>query len=423
MTARYRSADDRAIHTGTYFNGTIPPGTTVSRNDNCGQERECWDIIHNFPNVNPFESHSRWTIRARLSGEQWNAGHTILLRKLEAYPVDRVATARDPRSYYGSLDIPAIQQLMRDLLNQSSPSYAHVSVPTSIGELKDFGGVVKGLPVIFKQLANASFKKQLQGIPRLIQAMGNTLMGMAANGYISWRWAVKPMISDIRKMCQFVQVVDKRRRYLDRLANGETVRRRVGLSSNKTSVPQTEVFGSTGQGFSLKFLWSIDYSEKTWGTAKWKLSSASVPLPADDGTSYEAERLTYGITAFELLKTAWELTPWSWFADWFGDLGDQISLYNNQVPAYWADACVMRTIGSKANYTIKPGTMPSWCGLTQVTTEEWEIKERYNDIVLWLPLLPSTVPLLDSGKWSILSALAVSNYDRGLPGFFRRARR
>jgi hypothetical protein len=297
-------------------------------------------------------------------------------------------------------------------------------LPTSLGELKDFAWLTNvNYPKIYKQLANASFLTQLRAVPRLIQAFGNTLIGWAANGYISWRWIVKPMISDVRKMCQFVQAVDKRRRYLERLANGETVRRRVSLSSDKAKVSQAEVFGSTGQGFSLKYLWDIDYSEKVWGTAKWKLSSSAVPLPKDDGTSSRAFRLTFGLTAFELLQTAWELTPWSWFADWFGDLGDQIGLYNNTVPAYWADACVMRTLTSKANYSIKPGTLPSWAAEVQPIVEEWVIKERYNDISLWLPLLPTTLPLMDSGKWSILTALAASSVDKGLPAFFRRSGR
>lgn len=412
MTARYRSADDRAIHTGTYFNGTIPPGSTVSRNDNCGQERECTDVVGNFPNVNPFDCHSRWTIRARMSGEQYNAAGTTLLRKLEAYPVDRVATARDPRSYLGTLDVPGIQQLLRQALNQSSPNQAHVSLPTAIGELKDFG-YVTNIPADLRKLGSAPFTEQLRNVPSLIRRFGDNLLKNAANGYISWRWAVKPMVSDVRKMIQFIHAVEKRRNYLERLMNGETVRRKVYLSSRQPVVTQPEVFATTGQGFSGKFTWNIEYSERVWATARWKLSTSAVPLPkADDALLKRAYRLTFGLTAFELLKTAWELTPWSWFADWFGDIGANLALYNNTVPAYWGNLALMRTISSKSNYALKPGTFPSWVIVTMLPVEEWTIKERYNDTSLWLPLLPATAPLMDSGKWSILSALYCAKVGR-----------
>jgi hypothetical protein len=295
-----------------------------------------------------------------------------------------------------------------------------VSLPTAIGELKDLVNI-SYVPAVIKALGKGSFLSQLRGVPSLIRTFGNTLIGWAANGYISWRWVVKPMISDIRKMIEFIHVVEKRRNYLERLMNGETVRRKVYLSSGQAVVPQSEVFATTGQGFSGKFTWEIKYSSRVWATAKWKLSTSAVPLPsADDAILKRANRLTFGITTFELLKTAWELTPWSWFADWFGDIGDNLALYNNSVPAYWADLALMRTLTSNAEYTPKAGTFPSWVLLVQPTVEEWTIKERYNDTTLWLPLLPTTAPLMDSGKWSILSALYAASVDKGLPGFRRR---
>lgn len=419
MPARYREADDRAQHTGQYF---YYLGGTTSRNSQDGEMRTCQDVVNNFPNVNPFESHRRWTVRGRISGEQWNDPHTTLLRKLTAFPVDRVATARDPRSYYGSLDIPAIQALLRGLLNSTSPSQPHVSLPTSLGELKDFKDpVLNWAPGIFRRVATAPFLTQLRKVPELIKAFGNTLIGWVSNGYITYRWVVRPMISDLRKMCDFVNAVEKRWKYLARLARGETVRRRVSVSNDTATVNQTRAYLSTGQGFQCQVDWAITYTSKVWGSAKWKLSSSAGPLPKDAAKwTSMVRRLTAGVTSFELLKTAWELTPWSWFADWFGDLGANIALYNNSVQAYWADACIMRTLTSKVAYTVVPGTLPGWAFLVQEPVEQWTLKQRFNDLSLWLPLLPTTLPLLDGGKWSILGALAASSVDRGLPGIRSR---
>lgn len=424
MVARHRTADDRATHTGQYIAYFInPAGVTTSRNDVCGEERVCDDHVGNFPNVNPFEKHSKWTIRSRHQGEQFGcSGPGGLCRKLIAYPSDRAATARDPRVRYGVLDPAAIKQQLGSLLAQSSPSAPHVSLPTSLGELKDFGWLMGiNYPQLFREMATAPFLEQLRAVPRLIRQFGNTLMGLAANGYISWRWIVKPMISDIRRMCQFVQATDKRQDYLTRLSSGKAVRRRVSLSSDLAEIAQPDQFMMTSTGYSAKATWSIVYSQRTWGTVKWKLSSFT-RLPRGDEQRKLSMRLVTGVTSFELLQTAWELTPWSWFADWFTSLGDLISMYNNQIPAFYSDACIMRTMTAKSKFKMIPGTLPSWVVEIQPHVEEWEIKQRFTSDALWLPLLPSGLPLMDSGKWSILSALAASSADRGLPAFFRRAR-
>jgi hypothetical protein len=229
------------------------------------------------------------------------------------------------------------------------------------------------------------------------------------------------MISDLHKMIHFVSAVEKRWKYLARLASEGTVRRRVSISNDTATVAQARQFLTTGQGFSAQVDWAITYTSKVWGSAKWKLSGGPGSLPRDAAKYTKmVYNIARGVTGFELLKTAWELTPWSWFADWFGDLGSNIALYNNTIPAYWADACIMRTLTSKSAYTPVPGTIPSWALLVQQPVEEWKLKQRFNDNALWLPLLPTSLPLLDSGKWSILGALAASSWDRGLPGLRSR---
>lgn len=418
MPARYRELDERAQHTGTYYYYLL--GTT-SRNAMDGQYREMTDVVGNFPNVNPLDSHRKWTVRHRFTGEQFS-GKTMI-RKLSSYPGDRVATARDPRAEYGSLLPGDVQLHLRNLLSQSSPSRPNVSLPTALGELKDFGpAVFQTAPKIFKKLSAAPFQEWFRAIPELIREFGNTLIGWAANGYISWRWIVKPMMSDIRKMIQFGDAVEKRRRMLKRLADGKASRRRINLDTSEVVRNQPRVICHSSTGFVAYYDWSIHYTKKVWGTAKWKTSSAGPVLPTrhDTGERKLAWNLTFGNTTFELVQAAWELTPWSWFADWFGAVGDVIALHNNSVPAYWQDACIMRTLTSKAEYSMVPGTLPAWCHETQAPVEEWTIKQRFNDLSLYLPALPTSLPLLDSSKWSILSALAASSVDRGLPAFYKR---
>jgi hypothetical protein len=357
-----------------------------------------------------------------LSGVLYGGGGAKL-RELSSYPIDRVATARDPRSEYGILLPGDVGALFKDLLTKSSPSRAHVSLPTFLGELKDFGpSTLKVAPPIFRRLASAQFLESFRAIPELIRQFGNTLIGWAANGYISWRWIIKPMISDVNKMLQFQDEVEKRRRELGSLIDGKKSRRRVQLETSTVVRPQTRVFYHTSTGLTAQADWSITYTKKTWGVAKWKLTDPNAVIP---GRTSERERnlakkLTLGITSFELLQAAWELTPWSWFADWFAGIGDLVALHNNSVPSYWSDACIMRTLTSKAEYVIVPGHLQGWAVEVQPIVEEMVLKQRFDDLAAWLPVLPTSLPLLDSRRWSILSALAASSIDRGLPAFHRR---
>lgn len=417
MPARYRELDERPPESGTsywYITGT------TGRSFANGAHHKCWDVVGNFPNVNPFEKHTITTIRGVWDGEQWNTGHTQLLRKLTNYAADRVATTVDPRTFYGTFLPGDVQNAMRSLLNRTSPSRPDVSLPTFVAELKDFAWLKNlsprfGYPQLLKKMASEPPMVQFPQLPKLIRSWGNTLLGQTANSYISWRWVIKPMISDLRKMVQFTHIAAKRERELRRLAEGSGVRKRVSLEQDKSETPVTRVsyHSSSGTPVTYADVWT-KHEKSVWGTARWKPSSSPLPKTDSDFAS-KAFRLSFGITSFEALQTLWEVFPWSWFVDWFVEFGSVISLHNNSVNCYWADAAVMRTISSDRIVRVDPATIPGWRTLSVYPVEEHVIKERYNDLSLWLPNLPTSLPLLEKGKWSILTALAAANVDRGIP--------
>lgn len=129
-------------------------------------------------------------------------------------------------------------------------------------------------------------------------------------------------------------------------------------------------------------------------------------LPTDKGDlTTLARRLTFGITSEEGLATAWQLMPWSWFADWFLGIDDALASQSNTIPVTGGQTCVMRTWTRRLSYAPYPNSsLDAWCPFKGYYFVETKIKDR--QVVTSLSTLsPSFLPLLDAGKWSILGSL------------------
>lgn len=422
MPARHRVNDPRQLVTGTYWY-YLTNKTQVRQRSN-GTVDESYDVVGNFPNVNPLEIDHVTTKSAIIDGEMWNSSHTTMTRKCVSWPIDRVATAVDPRTHFPPLTTGEIQSLLRSLISSTSPNATETSIPTFVGELQEF----KDLPLQFREYLQSlkeggnlyrlfyetsklrsKATRQLAMLPRLINSWGKLLLQAAASGHLSWRWIVKPMISDYRKMIQFQHHVLKRSVELDRIATSRGRKGRTSLGHEVYETPTTrEIVNSSVGTVTYANVWTT-FESRTWGSARWKLSSN--PLPRTDvSVPNKAFRATFGINSFQALQTLWELTPWSWFYDWFTNVSEILTIANNFVGCYWENACVMRTLTSDRIVAIDQATMPSWATLSGRPVERWVRKERYNDLSLWLPTLPSGLPLLDKGRWSILASLAVLRF-------------
>jgi hypothetical protein len=269
-----------------------------------------------------------------------------------------------------------------EILAKTNPSVPFVSVPTFVAELKDLPGLVKGY--------------------------GDGLLKAVANGYLSWRWAIKPMINDLRKLINFVKAVDDRTIMLMKLRNGETLRRRVHLGTTEVlTTPVNLTVQSEGCGIVGKF--QTKYSKKDWGSAQWKLlPDSQLPMLGYDPLRKLARDLTFGFTSHEILATAWELTPWSWLADWFGNTGDLIAATNNSVGCTWSNVCYMRTSEAILSCIMQP-TLSDGFAIAGLHGYNYNLRMVRKERYVCLPVLPvpfPQLPILTSGQWSILAALA-----------------
>jgi len=313
-----------------------------------------------------------------LNGKRILSGYVE--REFNSYPIGNAAAAiADPNIVFGGLSNAQLQEDAWEILSKTNPSSSHVNIPAALGELKD--------------------------LPSLVKDWGRGLIRDAAKGYLSWRWAVKPMISDIRKLCKFSDAANQRLSELRKLRDGKTIKKRCHLRSGEVSTgPVRELIhsGST----TLYAFRRVASRHKTWGSAEWKiLPGSDLPKLSDSDLSRFNKRVALGITTHGLLEAAWELVPWSWLIDWYSNVGTMLQATNNTVGATWGRICVMRTSESRTTYDHDPVGSSTWPVYQGWYNLRHQRKQRWPTA----PLIPFPLPnlaVLDAGKWSILLSLA-----------------
>lgn len=371
---RFREQDLRQQSIGTRVSPIGPTTTYVSKTD--GVWRTSYDEIGMYPNptdLNLFESGTYVPVRTLSKPNGWS---------WTACPLAYQPAVPDPRQKWPILTSLDRSDLAWKILAETNPSAPHVSVPTFVGEMKD--------------------------LPSLVKGYGRNLLKAVSNGFLSWRWAIKPMIGDLRKLLSFQKAVNQRLTWLYRLRAGETIRRRVDLGTTPIIDSSQNVFIDT-TGCWIAGTSQLFYRRKAWGSAQWKLQPDSVlPQVGSAQLNQLAWKLTFGITSHEALATAWELTPWSWLTDWFANVGNVIAATNNSVGCTWGHVCYMRTL--EAIRVVKYNTSQSDADqLAALKGQEYYArtvrKERYV-VAPVLPLPVPRLPILTNGQWSILAALA-----------------
>lgn len=376
MPLRHREQDLRTQLFGTYTSNIGPTTWTEDKTD--GLRRVCDDFEGNRTNPNDFqleEKHSYYPVLTAIApnGCEWNN-----------IPIQTKFNGWDPR-WVGYDALTGLDRSNKawEILSKTNPSLPHVSVPTFVGELKDLPGLVKGY--------------------------GDKLLKNVANGYLSWRWAVRPMINDLRKLCNFAKAVDDRTTMLMKLRDGATIRKRCSMGEGTNLPVDTPrvYFMESRNGGGLDATAYALKSYKAWGSSSWKLlPNSQLPTMGYGKLRDFAKRLTFGATSHEALATAWELCPWSWLADWFGNTGKIIAATNNSVGLTYHAICYMRT--SSTHVVVNNWTGSAWLVAaigSQQYRVDWMRKERY----VCSPVVPfpfPQLPLLTGGQWSILAALA-----------------
>ncbi len=375
--ASLKQRDLRATVGGALRYYTPTPSTTLrtalmGERDSCQSEYGLREVANA---LSIYHITSKYPL---LNGQRIVSG--VLTREFLGFPIGNSSVAApDPRTTFGT---PSVAQLSSDaweILAKTNPSRPHVNVPAMLGEMKD--------------------------IPKVVKGWGDSLLGDIARGNLSWRWAVKPMISDVRKLANFTKAANQRLKQLERLKHGKRIRKRCNLSAQTVSSgPTRSLIHSEGAAI-YAFARTVSEYQK-WGSAEWKILPDSV-LPQLDDANLDRfnNRVALGITTHGALEAAWELTPWSWFIDWFSNVGDMLAATNNSVGCTWGRICVMRTSYGRTTYDLDPVGTDTWPTFDGWYDLRFQRKERWPTYPI-VPFPLPTLPIFDGGKLSILLSLA-----------------
>lgn len=366
MSARTRVNDGRFQECGSYYAfGNLQDYACITH----GPYESCTDTVGEFTTSNRFDLVRTFTHFPTVTG----AGEFV------GYPIQYHPGPDDPRGAWPAYNLADLNALAWEILAKTNPSVPEVNIPAFLGELKD--------------------------IPGTMRDWGRSLLRDAARGYITWRWAIRPLVSDLAKLYHFQRTVNNRMVELYALRDRRTLKRRCSLVNASSKTFTTPV--CHGIRFFLQCRRDVVMTTRSWGTAEWKLLPDS-KLPTLGYAPLEglAASSATGWNRYGLLEAAWELTPWSWLTDWFSNVGTCAKASNNALGLTFGRISLMRTSTSKSNYTNVSGPIPSQYTLSGWYEEEMIRKERF-PVFPVIPVPLPTLPLLTKSQLSILGALAI----------------
>jgi hypothetical protein len=231
-----------------------------------------------------------------------NAQNTVVRQLFPSIP--NIVTQDSDLSARSNLDM---NSLGSTLLSQQDPTEPVFSAATALGELR-----ADGLP----------------SLPGISTWRSRTLSAKNAGGeYLNVEFGWKPLISDLRK---FAFAVDNADKIIGDYRKRANTKHHFQGGDASAVILDTKVFNGavshwTGQGLlSYSSTPATAYSvtsKREWveGVYKYYLPMGNDRLSKMRRYASYARKL-YGIELTP--EVLWNLAPWSWAADWFGNVGD-----------------------------------------------------------------------------------------------------
>lgn len=240
---------------------------------------------------------------------------------------------------------------------------------------------------------------QLGEVTRLVRDTGKTLIERYARKHIEMEFGVKPLASDIVKIMNMQDQINRRIKQIQKLSGSTGYRRTMDLWTGTSPVQEKLIV------YQSIPVWVSALSR---GTTQVKIRGHARWYPTVDMTPYLGEGPLRDLAMKALLgltvdfKTVWEMIPWTWLIDWATNIGDLLAAQRNIVPAQLQGLSIMKHTQTKwvASGHVGGGyrgQQPFMHGLTR------ETKSRFAG-----SLTPSIhLPFLTGSQVGILGSLSV----------------
>lgn len=361
-------------------------------NSSCGDVVGSWDTV-NFFNLDKKE----WTHSEPLNGSAPTFGSNTVeynnwvARAYTVFPGD-VAIA-----------VPSDNASIQQAAARSNPGRVGVHLPVFLAELRDIPHLIK---------SGGDLLTQFWRLGRTPSARSQYLssLGAARNGagiYLNYQFGVQPLISDIRKMLMFTELVDRRVGDLQRLYSSGGLHKKITVFSDVQTISGVDIVNSD---WSVVFQArkTITTQKKKWVVLHWR-PTAYPSFRHGTNMRYLARRLVTGTSGFghQQMTELWEALPWSWFIDWFANVGQWMQAHSNAVPVQMDRCSVMSS-------TETTGTWSRISGPSTVSggSSSYRHVNKLRSSGALSPTPLGEIPFLNSAQYSVLASLAMLGRNR-----------
>lgn len=231
-----------------------------------------------------------------------------------AFAANPVTTGQDLRTW------SAIQALM---VPMGSRGWNRFRPGKPIASLSQFIGELRELPKNPFRMAASMVRSMRATTSKARRA--DILRRSVGDHYLNWSFGWRPFLQDLEKIADFDDNLVATMRQLRR-DNGQMIRRRgtiergrsVSSSSETNGTPQGyfQPLADSGSGWSKRDVTTIT-------TFRYWFSAGFVYHLPVDGGRFDLRRLREYLKGGGISPSVvWELTPWSWLADYYTSIGD-----------------------------------------------------------------------------------------------------
>lgn len=290
---------------------------------------QCDDVVGNFPLPNALYIEHRYLVPGIINGQP---GFPVFY--MENYPYE------NQPSFTGHIDghdfgMPNADEALTKVAAWTNPARAEVSVPNFTMELREIPEMLR-----LKGLAHSKKRRK----------------GKAGNSVAEQQFGWDNLFRDVGTLIDFQSQCDKRVLELKASLGPKGLRRQRVVGEN------TVIQNNTGIVFNSFNCGMGGTRRKTtlhrmWVSMVWRHLGVGLPdPPTNEELLREARFIVHGWRNAPLV--AWNALPWSWFGDYFGNVGTWLQANDNVLGIAPGEFCVMNLIETRTEdliTSITPG--------------------------------------------------------------------
>jgi len=256
-----------------------------------------------------------------------------------------------------------------------NPNTPTLDLPMMLVELRDFPRMLRNLGRWLKFRHDVPKENMHKAFTEFSGLMvSEDPRNLIPETFLSYQFGWAPLISDIKTFLDVQKDWEDRLNYLRDLKAG--VRQRRTLGSDKSSYSSYYPIWLFNK-YLLDVHYSVEESTEIWFTSTPKLVT-DVPIPISNDASQRPEgtkfaSLMYGVGRADY-STLWNLLPWSWFIDYFSNIGDVLEA--NRGGIEWTYDNVNIMAHRTRNYTYDSANWPNGIDLISTPSATHEQKAR-----------------------------------------------